>query len=98
MYANNRWCGIALAVALAAPAVRADMITPDSIANPPPAVGSANGTLVYDNNIVNTQYASLGLEMTGPAITGINGVSAWVPVGPTGGAPGEIDYVKTLIW
>ncbi len=74
--------GFALVAAfgLAASTVRAEMITPDSIPNPPASVNSANGTSVALGNLVNTQYKGLGLNFTsGAAITNLNGVSVWAP-------------------
>ena len=52
------------------------MITPNSIHNPPAAVGSANGTPVYASNLVNSQYMGLGLGFgnSRTAITSLNGV------------------------
>jgi hypothetical protein len=71
---------LAIAFGFAAPAAWAEMITPDSIPNPPGAVGSANGTSVYASNLVTIQYAGLGLNFSsGAAITTVNGVSVWAP-------------------
>lgn len=82
MYMLRLRHGMALAFlsCLLVSAARADVITPDSIANPPGAVGSANGTLVFANNLVTTQYAGLGLNFaSGAAITNFNGVNVWAP-------------------
>jgi hypothetical protein len=74
---------LAFVFCLAVPTAWADVITPDSIAHPPGAVGSANGTLVYANNLVAAQYAGLGLDFArGAAITRLNGVNVWVPTEP----------------
>ncbi|MGH7169184.1 MAG: PEP-CTERM sorting domain-containing protein [Gemmataceae bacterium] len=105
-------CGFALAVVFGftASAVRAEMITPNSISNPPSAVGSANGTPVYAGNLVNTQYMGMGLGFSNSqtAITSLNGVPVWAPVSPvaipavrvSGGPPvnfpvGAIDYYNS---
>ena len=90
-----RWSALAVAFALAASAARAEMITPNSIPNPPSAVGSTNGTLVYSSNYVTNQYASLGLQFSGTAITQLNGVSVWTPLGIAASDPapaGAINY------
>jgi hypothetical protein len=82
MHAFRSWPWNALVVAfgLAAPAAQAEIITPDSIPHPPPAVGSANGTSVYANNLVTTQYKGMGLNFSsGAAVTNLNGVSVWAP-------------------
>lgn len=70
------------AVGFAVSTARADMITPDSIPNPPPAVASANGTAVYANNLVSNQYGRLGLGFGNSltAITRLNGIPVWAPV------------------
>jgi hypothetical protein len=79
-FRNRRWSALAIAFGLAVPAARAEMITPDSIANPPSAVGSANGTPVYAGNFVTTQYNGVGLNFSsGAAITNLNGVNVWAP-------------------
>ena len=94
-----RWSALAVAFALAASAARAEMITPNSIPNPPTAVGSADGTLVSTSNIVNTQYAGLGLNLSG-AITSLSGVSVWAPVIFNLDAPttlsGAINYTASV--
>jgi len=91
-----RWSALTIAFGLMAPEARAEMITPNSIPNPPTVVASPYGA-VYANNFVNTQYASLGLNFNDEtAITKLNGGSAWVPVGIAGGAPGAIDYAWTV--
>jgi hypothetical protein len=85
MHAHNlgRWVVLAAVLTMAAEEVRADVITPSSIANPPGAVGWANGTPVYANNLVTAQYAGLGLNFTaGAAITNLNGVNVWAPTEP----------------
>lgn len=76
-----RWSVLALVCGLTAPAARAEMITPNSIPNPPGAVGSANGTLVDANSLVSTQYDGLGLRfLTAVAITQLNNISVWAPI------------------
>ncbi len=85
---GRRWLALAALVFLA-PAIRAEMITPDSILRPPPAVGSANGTPVYANNLVTNQYMAVGLNFSNSstAITRLNGMAVWAPV-ETGGSTG----------
>ena len=80
---NRCWFALAVAFGLATSAARAEMITPNSIHNPPGAVGSANGTPVYASNLVNSQYMGLGLGFVNnwTAITSLNGVPVWAPVG-----------------
>jgi len=82
MHTHNpgRWVVWAAVLTMAAEEVRADVITPASIAHPPAAAGWANGTPVYTNNLVTTQYAGLGLNFaSGAAITNVNGVNVWAP-------------------
>lgn len=89
-----RWSAVAITFSVFASAAQAEMITPDSIPNPPSAVSSPNG-LVYANNVVNTQYTGLGLHFYDVASTKLNGITAWVPVGVVAGTPaavGAIDY------
>jgi len=77
------WMVLAFVFCLAVPTAWADVITPDSIAKPPPAVGWADGTRVYANNLVTAQYAGLGLDFArGAAITRLNGVNVWAPTQP----------------
>src|SRR5262249_51474719 len=91
------WSALAIAFGVVAPATRAEMITPDSIPHPPSAVGSAGGTPVYSSNLVTTQYAGLGLNFDVAAITRLNGVSVWAPIGvAVGGFAGAIDYAWGL--
>jgi hypothetical protein len=85
-FRSRRWSTLAVLFVFTAPAVRAGMITPDSIPNPPSAVGSANGTPVYTSNLVTTEYKGLGLNfshaaaiLNGVAITNLNGTSVWAP-------------------
>src|SRR5581483_7388442 len=52
---------------------------------PPSAVSSTNGTPVYANNLVTSQYAGLGLNFSDTTITRLNGISVWAPVGPVTG-------------
>jgi hypothetical protein len=99
MHMIKRQHGFALAMifGFATPAAHAEMITPDSIPNPPAAVGWANGTHVYASNLVSSQYASMGLTFNpSTAITHLNGVSVWAPVGmpyqTSGSYWGNIDY------
>src|SRR5262249_27031957 len=86
----------AVTLGLAARPARAALITPDSILRPPPAaVGSANLTPITSAaDLVNTQYAALGLTFPaapgtvpglGPAtaITSIGGVAVWAPASRT---------------
>ncbi|MGH7174376.1 MAG: PEP-CTERM sorting domain-containing protein [Gemmataceae bacterium] len=94
-----RWSALAIAFGLFGSAVRAEMITPNSIPNPPSAVGSTNGTLVYSSNYVTNQYASSGLQFAGTAITQLNGVSVWAPLGIAVSDPapaGAINYAWGL--
>lgn len=101
MHAIEGRCWFALAVAFGfiATAARAEMITPDSIPNPPAAVGSANGTPVYAGNLVNTQYMNMGLSFDNSwtAITHVNGIPVWAPVGipPYGSSSSKINYYST---
>lgn len=75
-----RWSALTIAFGLAVSTARAEMITPDSISNPPSAVGSANGTSVYATSLVTTQYAGWGLNFSsGAAITSLNGLNVWAP-------------------
>jgi hypothetical protein len=83
---SRYWFTLATALVFAASAARAEWITPDSISNPPGAVGSANGTAVPVGNLVSTQYTGLGLNFTAAAITHLNGVNVWAPV-PTFAEP-----------
>jgi|SRR5579884_3090764 len=106
MHAFRSWCCSALAglIVFAVPAARAGMITPDSIANPPNAVGSATGTYVYYSNLVNEQYARVGVIFPGLlALTHLDGAAVWAPLkqlpapGAGGGLPvnppmARIDY------
>lgn len=86
-----RRCVLTIAVALATSTARAEMITPDSIPNPPSAVGSAAGTIVDPSNIVANQYTGLGLNFNSfTAISHLNGNSVWVPVFTAGGGKGSI--------
>ncbi len=86
LHQTCRWIALAVALGLAIPGVRADLITPDSIPNPPGTVASADGTSIYsNNNLVTTQYTGLGLNFTSnalasaTAITNLNGIKVWVP-------------------
>lgn len=79
---SRLWFALAASVGFAASVVRAEMITPDSIPNPPAFVGSANGTAVYTSNLVSTQYKGMGLNFSFAAITRLNGVTVWAPVQP----------------
>jgi PEP-CTERM motif-containing protein len=95
VFRSGRWSSLAVAFGLMIPAARAGMITPDSIPNPPSAVSSVGGTPVYANNLVTTQYAGLGLNFDGAAITKLNGISVWAPIGvAVSNTPlaGAIDY------
>lgn len=99
---NLRWFALAAAFGFAASAAQAEWITPNSIANPPAAVASANGTPVYANNLVNTQYVGLGLGFSSwTANTHLNGVAVWAPVVESTGAvpipPPPITFGPTLI-
>jgi hypothetical protein len=74
------WFSLATVFGFAASTAQAEWITPNSIPNPPAAVASANGTAVYPDNLVTTQYKALGLNFSGgAAITTLNGVSVWAP-------------------
>lgn len=80
MQAMRSCSALAMLFGLAVSSARAEMITPDSIAHPPGTVGSANGTPVYLNNFVYTQYKGLGINFgSGATITSLNGVSVWAP-------------------
>jgi hypothetical protein len=82
-FSRWRWSALAVAFGLMASAARAEIITPDSIPNPPSMVDSAIGTPIYPNNLVTTQYAGLGLNFLGSsAITRLNGVPVWAPIAP----------------
>ncbi len=99
-----RWGALTVLFVFAAPAAQAEWITPDSIPNPPSAVGSAAGTYVYSSNLANEQYARVGVTFPGLlAITHLDGTSVWAPIkqlpapGVGGGLPanppvGRIDY------
>lgn len=82
---SPRWFALAVVFGFTVSAARAEMITPDSIPNPPSAVGSANLTRIYSNsNLVTTQYAGQGLNFNSQnfslmAITRLNGVTVWAP-------------------
>ena len=86
------WTALAVALGFATPAAHAGLITPDSIPNPPSAVDSTNGTPVFSNNLVTTQYAGMGLNFGGAAITLLHGVSVWVPVAPAAASLGTINF------
>lgn len=77
-----RWFASAAAFIFAASAAQAEMITPDSIPNPPAAVASAYSTPVPAGNLVTTQYAGLGLNFSFAAITHLDGATVWAPVQP----------------
>ena len=96
--------GALLAVALPAVA-RADYVGPDSIPQPPPAVGSAEGTPIHSPaDLVTNQYAGRGLlfptvSLGGPlgmsaAVTNLSGVAVWAPASWSQGGSGTatIDY------
>jgi len=96
-----RWSALAVVFGLAASAARAEMITPDSIPNPPTAVAPNNGTPDNTSNLVSTQYAGLGLMLHGAVITSLDGVSMWVPSTQSsnpspGGSVGAINYLSSL--
>ncbi len=92
-----RWSALTVLFIFATQAARAGMITPDSIPNPPSAVASAQGTNLYANNYVSNQYAAVGLEFSsGAAITRLNGVPVWAPIGVAVNAVGAIDYAHTI--
>jgi hypothetical protein len=90
MDAFNRWrCGaLAAALSLVTSVARAEMITPDSLPNPPSAVSATDGTAVYASNYVTTQYTGMGLSIGGAAITSVNGVAVWAPTGVGASLPG----------
>src|SRR5262249_33467934 len=81
----SRPLALLMAFALLTADVRADLITPDSIPNPPAAVGSAhNAPIPSTSNLVTTQYAGLGLNFNNrgllmTAITSLDGVRVWAP-------------------
>jgi hypothetical protein len=97
-FRSRRWSTLAVLFIFAAPAARAGMITPDSIPNPPNAVGSANGTPISSSNIVVRQYAGLGLNFNAAANTSLNGVSVWAPISiDAGTSGGSINYASSLV-
>ena len=76
-FLSYRWIALAIAFGLPVSMARAEMITPDSIPNPPSAVSSTGGP-IGANNIVTTQYAGLGLRFdTNAVITQLNNISVW---------------------
>lgn len=91
-----RLSALAIAFGLSAAGVHAELITPDSIPNPPPAVGSGNLTPIPSfSNLVTTQYSAMGLNFSSftppftasvtnwfTAITNLNGVNVWAPAAP----------------
>lgn len=96
---SRRWSALAIALGLVTSVARAEMITPDSISNPPTAVSSTGYGFVYSSNYVTTQYAGMGLNFGGTAISNLNGVPVWVPLGIAVGNPapaGAIDYAWGL--
>jgi hypothetical protein len=80
-----RWFALAAAFGFTVSAARAEMISPNSIPNPPSPVGSANLTRIFStSNLVTTQYAGQGLNFDSQnfslmAITRLNGVTVWAP-------------------
>jgi hypothetical protein len=86
-----RWSAIVFAISITAPAARAELITSDSIPNPPSAVSSANGTPVSTGNAVIGQYSGFGLLFPWEtAITRLNGVSVWAPVNSPADQTGQL--------
>ena len=77
-----RWFVLAAVLGFAASGAQAEMITPDSIPNPPGAIGSAGGTPVSSANLVSTQYSGQGLNFSFAAITRLSGVTVWAPAQP----------------
>ena len=90
-----RLLALAITFGLSAAGVHADLIAPDSISNPPPAVGWGDHTLIPSaSNLVTTQYSAMGLNFaySSPslagvtssltAITNLNGVNVWAPATP----------------
>lgn len=102
IFRSWRWNALALLFGFSAPTARAELITPDSIPNPPSAVASAQGTPVSPSNLVNLQYKGVGLVFPGgSAITQLNGVSVWAPVSPPTEISGQssgrpIDYAWNI--
>lgn len=94
-----RWSALAVVFGVTLSAARAEMITPDSIPNPPNAVGSASGTPISMNNMVTTQYAGLGMNFNDPVITSLKGVPVWVSVNyPAGVNVGPtVDYALSSV-
>jgi|SRR5579884_1132105 len=96
VFRSWHWSVLAVTFGFTTQAAQAGMITPDSIPNPPSAVDSANGTPVFSNNLVTTQYAGVGLNFFDrAAVTRLNGISVWVPTGVTvsnAALAGRIDY------
>jgi hypothetical protein len=81
----GRWVLSAVVLAITVAEVRADVITPDSIPNPPGAVGSGVFTPVPPGDLVTTQYTRVGLyfpsaaDGSTTALTTMNGVKVWTP-------------------
>jgi hypothetical protein len=86
----RHWMTLVFAFYVSGPVARADIITPDSIAHPPGAVGSANFTPIYSpGDLATTQYKGLGLNFSSTggsttALTNLNGVNVWAPAEPVG--------------
>src|SRR5579884_1839850 len=59
VFRSWHWSVLAVTFGFTTQAAQAGMITPDSIPNPPSAVDSANGTPVFSNNLVTTQYSAV---------------------------------------
>ncbi len=95
-FGSWHWSALAITISFSAPAVQAGMITPDSIPNPPNAVASANGTPINANNIADNRYTGLGVNIANAAITRLNGVSVWAPLGVAAGVFGRIDYAHSV--
>jgi MYXO-CTERM domain-containing protein len=70
-----RWSALTIALGLFGSMAHAEMITPDSIANPPSAVTPTG--LLSANNIINNQYDGLGLRFFHAAITQLNNIPVW---------------------
>ncbi len=66
---------------LVAPAARAELLTPASIAAPPPTVPAVHGAGVPADALVDDQYRQRGVSFRGAALSEVGGVTVWVPVG-----------------
>ena len=90
---------------IGAPAVRAEVITPNSISSPPPLSPAIDGQAVAPGGWVTNQYASQGLNfpyrMTGvdtglsTALVRVNGVKVWTGANSVdGGFLGAVSFAS----